>query len=62
MDQSPSEMIIQPKSLEKAQSELGTRIKSTKCTGRNMKHNLLSVSQMCVIKLDSQKCEIRREG
>jgi hypothetical protein len=26
MDQSPSEMMIQPKSLEKAQSELGTRI------------------------------------
>jgi hypothetical protein len=30
MDQSPSEMIIQPKSLEKAQSELGTRIKRHK--------------------------------
>jgi hypothetical protein len=30
MDQSPSEMIIHPKSLEKAQSELGTRMKSHK--------------------------------
>jgi hypothetical protein len=30
MDQSPSEMIIQPKSLEKAESELGTRIKRHK--------------------------------
>jgi hypothetical protein len=30
MDQSPSEMMIQPKSLEKAQSELGTRMKRKK--------------------------------
>jgi hypothetical protein len=30
MDQSPSEMIIHPKSLEKAQSELGTRMKRHK--------------------------------
>jgi hypothetical protein len=30
MDQSPSKMIIQPKSLEKAQSELGTRMKRNK--------------------------------
>jgi hypothetical protein len=30
MDQSPSEMMIQPKSLEKAQSELGTRMKRQK--------------------------------
>jgi hypothetical protein len=30
MDQSPSEMIIHPKSLEKAQSELGTRMKRSK--------------------------------
>jgi hypothetical protein len=30
MDQSPSEMIIHPKSLENAQSELGTLIKMHK--------------------------------
>jgi hypothetical protein len=30
MDQSPSEMIIHPKSLEKAQSKLGTRMKRHK--------------------------------
>jgi hypothetical protein len=30
MDQSPSEMIIHPKSLEKAPSELGTRMKRHK--------------------------------
>jgi hypothetical protein len=30
MDQSPSEMIIQPKSLDKAQSELGRRMKRNK--------------------------------
>jgi hypothetical protein len=30
MDQSPSKMIIQPKSLDKAQYELGTRIKMHK--------------------------------
>jgi hypothetical protein len=31
MDQSPSKMMIQPKSLEKAQSELGTRM-NRKCS------------------------------
>jgi hypothetical protein len=30
MDQSPLEMMIHPKSLEKAQSELGTRMKRQK--------------------------------
>jgi hypothetical protein len=30
MDQSPSEMMIQPKALEKAQSKLGTRIQRKK--------------------------------
>ena len=30
MDQSPSKKMIQPKSLEKAQSELGTRMKRQK--------------------------------
>jgi hypothetical protein len=68
MDQSPSEMMIQLKSLENAQSKLGTR--NTKAENvllvENMKHNLLCVSQMCdqghKVTFDSQKCKIRKEG
>jgi hypothetical protein len=67
MDQSPSEMIIHPKSLEKVQSELGTRMKEQNdLLVEDMKHNLLSVSQMCdqghKLTFDSEKCEIRKEG
>jgi hypothetical protein len=68
MDESPLEMMIHPKSLEKAQSELGTRMKRKKnvLLVEDMKYNLLRVSQMCdqghKVTFDSQKCEIRKEG
>jgi hypothetical protein len=68
MDQFSSEMIIHPKSLEKAQSELGTRMKRHKnvLLVEDMKHNILSVIQMCdqghKLTFDSEKCEIRKEG
>jgi hypothetical protein len=61
MDQSPLEMMIQLKSLEKEQSELGTRIQRKKIyiLVEDMKHNLLSVIQMCdqghKVTFDSQK-------
>ena len=68
MDQSPSEMTIQLKSLEKGTVRIGN--KNTKEENillvEDMKHNLLSVSQMCdqghKVTFDSQKCEIRRES
>ena len=46
MDQSPLEIKIHPKSLEKAQFEFGTRMKMQKnvLLVKDMKHNLLSVS------------------
>jgi hypothetical protein len=61
-------MIIQPKSLEKAQSRIGNKNKKAQnvLLVEDMKHNLLSVSQMCdqghKVTFDSQKCEIKREG
>ena len=68
MYQSPLEMMIQLKSLENELSELRTRIPKKKnvLLVEDMKHNLLSVSKMCCqghkVTLDSQKCEIRKEG
>ena len=68
-------MIIHPKSLEKAQSEMG--IRTVQIGNKNekeenvllvedMKHNLLSVCQMCdqghKVTFDSKKCEIIKEG
>jgi hypothetical protein len=66
MDQSPSEMMIHPKSLEKAQSRIGNKNEKAEnvLLVEDMKHNLLSVSQMCdqvhKVTFDSQKCEIRK--
>jgi hypothetical protein len=57
MGQSPSEIKIQPKSLEKVENVLLLE---------DMKHNILCVSQMCdqghKVTFDSQKCEIRKKG
>ena len=39
MDQSPSKMMIHPKSLEKAQYELGTRIKRQLFVARTPQQN-----------------------
>ena len=49
MDRSPLEMMIHPKSLEKAQSELGKKNEKVEnvLLVEYMKHNLLSVIQMC---------------
>ena len=67
MDQSPSEMMIHLKSLEKAQSEGNKNTKEENVLlVEDMKHNLLSVIQMCdqghKVTFDSQKCETRKDS
>jgi hypothetical protein len=68
MDQSPSEMMIHPKSLEKGTVRIGkmNEKKENVLLVEDMKHNLLSVIQMCdqgnKVTFDSEKCEIRKEG
>jgi transposase InsO family protein len=68
MDQSPSENDDSTKIIGKGTVRIGN--KNTKEENvllvEDMKHNLLSVSQMCdqghKVTFDSQKCEIRKEG
>jgi hypothetical protein len=68
MDQSPLEMMTQARIIGKGTVRIGN--KDTKEENvllvEDMKHNLLSVSQMCdqghKLMFDSQKCEIRKEG
>ena len=69
MDQSPSEMMIQPDgpvSFEKGTFWIGNKNEKAEnvLLVEDMKHNLLSVSQMCdqghKVTFDSQKCEIRK--
>jgi hypothetical protein len=68
MDQSPLEMMIHPKSLEKGTVRIGNKNEKEEnvLLVKDMKHNILSVSQMCdqghKVTFDSQKCEIRKEG
>jgi hypothetical protein len=60
-------MTTQPKLLEREQVKLGSKDAMTKnvLLVEDMKHNLLSVSQMCDqghrLVFDSKKCEIRKE-
>jgi hypothetical protein len=68
MDQSPSRNDDSAKIIGKGTVRIGN--KNTKVENvllvEDMKHNLLSVSQMCdqghKVTFDSQKCEIRKEG
>jgi hypothetical protein len=68
MDQSPSRNHDSAKIIGKCTARIGN--KNTKeedvLLVKYMKHNLLSVSQMCdqghKVTFDSQKCDIRKEG
>jgi hypothetical protein len=68
MDQSPLEMTNQLESLEEAQSELEIRIprKNNVLLVEYMKHNILSVIQICdeghKLVFDSQNFKIRKAG
>jgi hypothetical protein len=66
VDHSPLEIMIHPKSLEKGTVQIGNKNEKAEnvLLVEDMKHNLLSVSQMCdqshKVTFDSQKCEIRK--